>query len=255
MACVGQNLTESSMGSTVEEVLGSLSAQFCGCTSVYGSVVISLDGLTSSWVLNETDFNFLYHLEQISGALIFNGIPETTRIILPNLRIIRGQGRVGDVVSLYLVNASVGEIIIPKLTEISQGSVFLEQPPEYPICNWANVNWEDIIDNGTIVESFVDCSAERTYKLFYRIAWLWCMSACSPYMRSYKGYSQYFRLFIACENRVLDRNCQPNSFVLACMIGMAGLLLQKWKDLTVLSVLHGRNIAGHMEKKTAKHVS
>lgn len=164
MACVGQNITGDSIGSTIEEVLGNLSTKFCGCTSVYGSIVFNMNGLTSSRVLNETDFNFLYHLEQISGSLIFSGIPQTTRIILPNLRIIRGQVRVGNVVSLYFENVNVGEIILPRLTEISQGSVFVDQPAQNPICNFANVNWNDIIDDGDFMEAVDEytCSPERT---------------------------------------------------------------------------------------------
>lgn len=176
VACAGQDSVEFTIGSTVEEILGNLSAQFCGCTHVYGNIRISMEGLSTDRILNETDFSLFYHLEQISGAFFLEGIVETTRIILPNLRIIRGQELELGNYSVVLRNVSVHEIILPKLTEVSQGSVLIEQPFNYPICNWAQVEWLDIIDNGGIVHSFQDCGPERKPLIIrYKIVHYLCL--------------------------------------------------------------------------------
>ena len=137
------------MGESVEDILSGLRTQFCGCTHVYGNIRISMTGLNGN--LTENDFNFFYHLEQISGALVLNGIPETTLIILPNLRIIRGQELFGDFdSSVILRNINSSAIIFPKLTEISRGGIFVDQPVDYPLCSLALINWRDILDDGEI---------------------------------------------------------------------------------------------------------
>lgn len=162
VACLGHASSEWAQGSTVAEILGNLALQFCGCTHVYGSICIRMRGLTMNTAsnLSENDFNFFYHLEQISGALFLDGFPETTRIILPNLRIIRGRELNGSY-AVTVRNMSVGEIIFPKLTEISRGSVLIDQPAHNALCNWAQVNWLDIIDDGIIVHSFQNCTLKR----------------------------------------------------------------------------------------------
>lgn len=116
--------------------------------------------------LNESDFSFFYHLEQISGKLLLNEIPATTRIVLPNLRIIRGEeilGAARDNNTLAIINVNAREIILPKLTEITRGDVLIIQPLDNPICNWARVNWGDILDNGNIINSFQECVFESKY--------------------------------------------------------------------------------------------
>ena len=102
--------------------------------------------------LDENDFNFFYHLEQISGSLLLESFPETSHIILPNLRIIRGVELEGDRHAVVLINVSIsGDIIFPKLTEISRGNVYINQPANRRIYNWGVVNWPDILDDGDIV--------------------------------------------------------------------------------------------------------
>ena len=148
MACLGHG-SDLGIGESVEDILMGLRTQFCGCTHVYGNIRISMTGLNGN--LTENDFNFFYHLEQISGALVLNGIPETTLIILPNLRIIRGQELFGDFdSSVILRNINSGAIIFPKLTEISRGGIFVDQPVDYPLCSLALINWRDILDDGEI---------------------------------------------------------------------------------------------------------
>lgn len=163
VACVGHSLTEIAMGSTVGEILGNLSAQFCGCTHVYGNIGISMEGLSVNRMLDENDFNVFYYLEQITGAFSLNGIPETTKIILPNLRIVRGHELLEGSYAMIMRNVDVSQIILPNLTEISQGSVFVEHSSSKPICNWASVNWPAIIDNGDITNPFIrNCRLEGT---------------------------------------------------------------------------------------------
>lgn len=152
-ACVGHASNEIAEGETVEEILAHLSAQFCGCTHVYGNIRIRMSGLAPGVTLNESHFEIFYHLEQISGALLIDNIPETTRIVLPNLRIIRGEELLGGLYAVAVVNSSVGAIVMPKLTEISLGNVIVE---DQPICNWALVNWPDILDNGRMTAPSFD---------------------------------------------------------------------------------------------------
>ena len=114
-----------------------------------------MEGLTRDRNLDEDDFNFLYHLEQISGALLLNRIPVTTSIILPNLRIIRGQQLLEKSYAMIVRGVGTVSIILPELHEISRGSVLVDQSSDNPLCNWITVNWHDIIDNGNITNSIL----------------------------------------------------------------------------------------------------
>ena len=98
--------------------------------------------------LNASDFNFLYHVEQISGAVSLRSIPDTSRIILPNLYLIRGEELLGDRYALVVLNSSIGELILPRLTQIKEGTVqFLDSGD---LCNQNTVNWRDIVDGGNV---------------------------------------------------------------------------------------------------------
>lgn len=149
MACVGHASDEVESGVSAEEILMNLHTRFCGCTHVSGNIRINMDN-SASRALNETDFDFFYHLEQVSGAILFRDIPITSRIILPNLRLIRGQELLGGEYALSLTNVYIDEFLLPKLTEITRGNVQLNQQEGagvYPrVCSFARVNWFDIID-------------------------------------------------------------------------------------------------------------
>lgn len=151
--CIGHKVNESAAGTTIEEILEALSMQFCGCTRVYGNININMVGIETNKTLNETNFSMLYHLEEISGALMLYNIPETTRLTLPNLRIIRGQEVVMDT-AMLIFNVRVEKFILPNLTEITQGNVIIQGNTP---CNLAQVNWVDIMDNGMLLASFEDC--------------------------------------------------------------------------------------------------
>ena len=107
--------------------------------------------------LTADDFNMFYHLEQVSGTIYFLGIPDTSDIILPNLKIIRAEELVGNRFSLLVRLSNIKRFILPRLTEISRGDVLFENTIE--LCNYLTVNWRDIIDGGgNLVEEGATCN-------------------------------------------------------------------------------------------------
>ena len=157
VSCTGHSIGELPAGQTVEEVLEHLRTQFCGCTHVYGNVVVNMVGVTANSTMNESDFNMFYYLEEITGSLLFNTVPAIPRLILPNLRIVRGQESWLSS-TILLLNVNAAEVIFPSLTEVSQGDVNIIQPIYYsPLCNLAQVNWADILDRGRILGLFEIC--------------------------------------------------------------------------------------------------
>ena len=130
---------------------------------MYGNVALNMVGVYSRRVLNETDFNMLYHLEQITGFLSFREIPQTSRIILPNLRIIQGQNLIYFDSAMLITLTDIEELILPKLTQITQGNVAIQLHHDTDLnCKLARVNWLDILDNGMLIERFVgNCRQER----------------------------------------------------------------------------------------------
>ena len=98
-----------------------------------------------------------YHLEQVSGTIYFLGIPDTSDMILPNLKIIRAEELEGKRFSLLVRLSNIKRFILPRLTEISRGDVLFENTGE--LCNYLTVNWRDIIDGGgDLVEEGVTCN-------------------------------------------------------------------------------------------------
>ena len=141
----------------MEEILANLHNQFCGCTHITGSMQISMIGHEDYTNLTEDSFNFLYHVEEISSVLRFENIPTVERIVLPNLRIIRGEELLpteeGRGLSLVLLETRIGAIVLPNLTEVTRGDVRFQNTTS-SMCNYRTVNWGDIIDNGQLVEVF-----------------------------------------------------------------------------------------------------
>ena len=147
----------------MEEILTNLHNQFCGCTHVIGSMQISMSGHEDYTNLTEDSFNFLYHVEEISGVLRFQNIPTVERIVLPKLRIIRGEELIptleGRGIALVLLETHIGAIVLPNLTEVTRGDVQFQNTTS-SMCNYKTVNWDDIIDNGQLVELFA-CNIPR----------------------------------------------------------------------------------------------
>jgi len=147
----------------VEEILANLHNQFCGCTHILGSIQIDMFGHAGYTNLTEDSFNFLYHVEKIAGVLRFQNIPTVDRIVLPNLRIIRGDILIetaeGRGLALVLLNTRIGTFVLPKLTEVKQGDVRFQNTTS-TMCNYKMVNWNDIIDNGQLKELWA-CNTSR----------------------------------------------------------------------------------------------
>ena len=147
----------------MEEILTNLHNQFCGCTHITGSIEICMSGHEDYTNLTEDSFNFLYHVEEISGVLRFESIPTVERIVLPNLRIIRGEELIptleGRGIARVLFETHIGAIVMPNLTEVTRGDVRFQNTTS-SMCNYKTVNWDDIIDNGQLVELFA-CNIPR----------------------------------------------------------------------------------------------
>ena len=148
--CIGHPSNVFAPGSSIAKVLAGLRDQFCGCTHVEGNIKINLNGSTTGQPLTADDFNMFYYLQEISGYLQFQDIEEIDEIIIPDLRIIRGESLLGDDHALVVKSSGIHHLILPRLTEISQGGVLFRDLPN--ICSYRNVNWNDILDNGMLVE-------------------------------------------------------------------------------------------------------
>lgn len=150
--CVGDEIGNFAQGSSIADILDELSEQFCGCTHITGSIQIDLSTTEDNPLnLTENSFDFLYHVQEISGVLRFQNISSVPRIVLPNLVIIRGDEQIptseGDRLVLIVRNTEIGELIMPQLREISVGDVLFENTGD--LCNYKTVNWADILNEGT----------------------------------------------------------------------------------------------------------
>ncbi len=155
--CIGHQIGFFEQGTSVDEVLENLRERFCGCIHISGSVLISMRNFNASRQLNSDDFNMFYHLEQVSGAVRFLGIPDTSDIILPNLRIIRAEELVAQF-SLIVEDSIIGRLILPKLTQITRGTVIFQNTGG--LCNYLTVRWTDIIDGGgSLMDATGTCSS------------------------------------------------------------------------------------------------
>ena len=103
--------------------------------------------------LTADDFNMFYHLKQVSETVRFRGIPNTSDIILPNLRIIRGENLIISRYALLIQESMIERFILPSLTQISRGDVLFKNTGS--LCNYLTVNWPDIIDAGGMLEDGV----------------------------------------------------------------------------------------------------
>ena len=152
--CVGHLIGNFAPGERVDEILAILRDRFCGCTHVTGSIQINMFGNADYTNLTEDSFNFLYHVREISGVLRFQNIPPVSRIVLPNLHIIRGDDLIatseGRGLALVLLETRIGALVMPNLTEVTRGNVRFENTSS--MCNYKSIDWTDIIDNGELEE-------------------------------------------------------------------------------------------------------
>ena len=127
-----------------QEFLQAMSAEFCGCRIVDGSININRPG---DEVYSSTDFEFLSSVEEIGDTLLIHNLNLIDNITLPNLRLIRGRN-LPQIVSeprgnpaLYIHNVT-GPVYLPQLTEITLGDVYIQT---VSFCNHRGVLWEDIL--------------------------------------------------------------------------------------------------------------
>ena len=153
--CMGHSINNFAPGSTIRGVLDELHATFTNCTHIVGNIQIDLSsGEQTPPMLSEDDFSFLHSVEYISGVLRFQNIPAVPRVILPNLRLIRGEESVstsnGHEFVLIISNVEIGALLLPELREISRGDVLFHNSGG--LCNYKTVNWLDILSDGELVE-------------------------------------------------------------------------------------------------------
>ena len=163
-ACAGDVIGVALSGSSNDQVLATLNSRFCGCTYITGSLSIQLTPGPSS--ITEDSFNALYYLKEISGSLLFINIPQVANITLPNLRITRGQSTFTSAngpVALVVDNSNISSLNLPNLTEITNGGAAFVSTNG--MCDFLNVNWNDILNNGWLDYSMSGCTAASSSKL------------------------------------------------------------------------------------------
>ena len=146
--CDGYELLGRIQGSTMEQRLQNLYDDFCGCVYVKGSIGINFDNNVEA--LTEQNFSMFYHLREIYGSLIVRDLNANgSKIIFPNLRIIRGDELLDlgiRKVSLRLDNVVTSAFILPQLTEITRGGVYVTNPT--CLQSFRRINWNDILEPG-----------------------------------------------------------------------------------------------------------
>lgn len=146
--CPGQEPGRFGAGSSVQEILADLRSTFCGCKRIGGSVNVFFPSMpTDNCNLTGEDFNFLYHLEVVGGGMTFINVPPVDRLTMPNLVLIQGSSLVPSGFALSLVNSQVDKFVLPKLVEITVGSMQLYNSTW---CGYYTVNWEDIFEAGSV---------------------------------------------------------------------------------------------------------
>ena len=140
--CMGQQSGELHVGGSLDGALEDLRSRYCGCKYIDGGVDIFIPENSRS--LTQNDLNFLYHLEEIKDVIRFNKFPSGSEILLPNLIRIRGVTTTPEGFSLSLVDSDVTQFVLPKLREISNGVVEVNNSTW---CGYNTVNWEDIVES------------------------------------------------------------------------------------------------------------
>ena len=155
--CPGQEVGVFGSGSTVQAILNNLRSTFCGCKRIGGNINIGFPEMptvtdTKFHNLTEDDFNFLYHVVEVGGSITFLSVPPIDRLTLPNLVLIRGNNLpynplVANGFALSLVSSQVDKLVLPKLVEITVGSMKLFNSTW---CGYYTVNWDDIFEAGAV---------------------------------------------------------------------------------------------------------
>ena len=149
--CVGAvDVRHNYQRETTGDTLRNLYNLFCGCQFITRSVVISFTH-GNNQILREKDFDIFYHIREIRNSLFLKNVYTVpgSRIILPNLRIIRGENTFSlnnrDPIAVRIQNVNASELIMPRLTEISIGGIHITESSQL-LSNLRGVLLNDIID-------------------------------------------------------------------------------------------------------------
>ena len=148
VVCLGH--VEVAKGSTVTEMLQLLRNDFCGCGTIDGNIHIIMSSQFSDFnsvSLTEANFTFFSEITEVTGFIYIQGFPTLARLSFPNLRLIRGRETLHSF-ALIIGESNITSLYMPKLTEITNGGVFIINNPSWALCNVMSVNWNDIINSG-----------------------------------------------------------------------------------------------------------
>ena len=144
--CLGWDANRLPSGETSSRKLADLRRHFSGCEVIDGSISIALSDPGD--IFEETDFDFLCHLKEITGLLRLINVT-TTNLTLPNLVLIRGRQLTGGGNSLEIASSHI-DSLFGNLREISKGHVSIH---DSSWCGYKTVNWVDILEDGLLVTS------------------------------------------------------------------------------------------------------
>jgi len=151
--CLGHQITKSL--TSVDDLMD-LDEEFWGCKVINGSIIINL--LEESNLTN-TDFEFLTCLESITGILSFVNVLLSEQITIPNLQFIGGNKLITGInASLQVLNVSGGDIIFPRLKNISRGDAVFEITND--VCGYLGIDWNETLNNGQLLDHSSNCSSK-----------------------------------------------------------------------------------------------
>ena len=149
--CLGHMGNEVAAGSSVAEQLEDLHNDFCGCRAIDGNIRVAMSTSFpdyNSVTLTEANFTFFNEITEVSGFILFLGIPSLSMLTFPRLRLIRGRNMINGPngpLSLTILNSNIARLFMPRLTEITNGGVAFNNPAR--LCSAVFVNWNDIISS------------------------------------------------------------------------------------------------------------
>lgn len=103
------------------------------------------------------DFDILSCLEVVDGVLSFENMKLTEQIVIPNLQRIGGDEMIaGTYASLTVVNVSGGDVIFPRLMNITIGNAVFNIS-NADKCGYLGIDWDMILSDGELVNQTNDC--------------------------------------------------------------------------------------------------
>ncbi|XP_061715477.1 epidermal growth factor receptor isoform X1 [Cydia pomonella] len=157
--CIGTN-GRMSVPSNRETHYRNLRDRFTNCTYVDGNLELT-------WLQNDTmDLSFLQYIREVTGYVLISHV-SVTRIILPQLQIIRGRTLFklnvrDEEFALMVTMSNAFTLELPALRDILRGSVGIYN--NFNLCHVKTINWEEIITgpNATYVYAYDFSVPERT---------------------------------------------------------------------------------------------